>query len=110
MKTTVLFVAAMSLCVPAFAQHVHMEHAQATPPATPPPAAPGAGQGRQAGPPPIDVPWDDSIPAGTREHAAKAVKESPRHGEWVDVKMADGTALKSWVVYPERATNRGWCW
>jgi carboxymethylenebutenolidase len=41
------------------------------------------------------------------DHAARAVKESPRHGEWVDVKMADGTALKSWVVYPERPTKSG---
>ena len=105
MKTSVLFVIAISLSTPAFAQHVHMDHAQAAPPAAQPPAAPG--QGRQAGPPPIDVPWDDSIPAGTMEHAARAVKESPRHGEWVDVKMADGTALKSWVVYPERPTKSG---
>jgi carboxymethylenebutenolidase len=35
------------------------------------------------------------------------LKESPRHGEWVDIKMADGTALKSWVVYPERADKAG---
>ncbi len=109
MKRLIVFLAAMSVTVPAFAQHVHMEEAQATAPqATPPPAAPGMGQGgRQAGPPPIDVPWDDSIPAGTREHAARALKESSRHGEWVDIKMADGTALKSWVVYPERSTKSG---
>jgi carboxymethylenebutenolidase len=106
MKRAVLFVAAFSICAPAFAQHVHMEQAPATPQT--PPAGPGMGQGgRQAGPPPIDVPWDDSIPAGTMEHAARALKESPRHGEWVDIKMADGTALKSWVVYPERSTKSG---
>src|SRR6266545_1982762 len=111
MKRLIVFLAAMSVTVPAFAQHVHMEEAQATAPqATPPPAAPGMGQGgRQAGPPPIDVPWDDSIPAGTMEHAARALKESPRHGEWVDIKMADGTALKSWVVYPERSTKSAGC-
>ena len=109
MKRVVLFVTAMSVTVPAFAQHVHMEQGQATTPqTTPPPAAPGAAQGaRQAGPPPIDVPWNDSIPAGTMEHAARALKESPRHGEWVDIKMADGTALKSWVVYPERSAKSG---
>jgi hypothetical protein len=56
---------------------------------------------------PVDVPWNDAIPAGTAEHAARALKESPRHGEWVDIKMADGTALKSWVVYPERSTKAG---
>jgi carboxymethylenebutenolidase len=107
MKRAALFVAAVLVAMPAFAQHVHMDEAQAAPQA-PPPAAPGAGQGgRQAGPPPIDVPWDDSIPAGTMDHAARALKESPRHGEWVDIKMADGAALKSWVVYPERSTKTG---
>lgn len=107
MKRVALFVAAVLVAVPAFAQHVHMDEAQAAPQA-PPPGAPGAGQGgRQAGPPPIDVPWDDSLPAGTMDHAARALKESPRHGEWVDIKMADGTALKSWVVYPERSTKTG---
>ena len=31
---------------------------------------------------------------------------SPRHGEWVDVPLPGGTTpIRSWVVYPERATN-----
>jgi carboxymethylenebutenolidase len=31
---------------------------------------------------------------------------SPRHGEWVDVAMSgSSTPIRSWVVYPERATN-----
>jgi len=111
MKRLVLFIAAMSLTAPAFAQHVHMEEAQAAPQGTPAPATPpgpgGAQGGRQAGPPPIDVPWDDSIPAGTMDHAARALKESPRHGEYVDIKMADGTPLKAWVVYPERSNKSG---
>ena len=71
----------------------------------PPTPAPQRGGGPQT--PPIEVPWNDAIPAGTVDHAAKALKESPRHGEWVDIKMADGTALKSWVVYPEKATKTG---
>jgi carboxymethylenebutenolidase len=66
--------------------------------------APG---GRQGGGATIEVPWNDALPAGTADHAVRALKESPRHGEWVDIKMADGTALKSWVVYPERATKTG---
>jgi carboxymethylenebutenolidase len=66
---------------------------------------PGARGGGQA--PAIDVPWNDAIPPGTADHATRALKESPRHGEWVDIKMADGTALKSWVVYPERADKAG---
>ena len=74
------------------------------PPGGQAPAAP-AGGGR--GGPQIEVPWNDAIPPGTADHAARALKESPRHGEWADVKMADGTVLKSWVVYPERSQKAG---
>lgn len=73
-------------------------------------AAPAQGQARGAGmpqTPPIEVPWNDAIPAGTPEHAARALKESSRHGEWVDIALADGGKLRSWVVYPERATRTG---
>ena len=55
----------------------------------------------------IEVPWNDKIPAGTPAHATKALAESPRHGEWVDIKLADGVALKSFVVYPERKDKAG---
>ena len=72
-----------------------------------PGAGPGAQRGGQPQTPPIEVPWNDAIPAGTPEHAARALKESPRHGEWVDIKMKDGTALKAWVVYPERPNKTG---
>jgi carboxymethylenebutenolidase len=111
MKTAMLFVAAAAVATPAVAQHVHEDmqaqsQAPTTPPATPP-AGGGAPQGRGPQQPPIDVPWNDAIPAGTAEHAARTLKESPRHGEWVDIKLADGTALKSWVVYPERSTKSG---
>jgi len=53
------------------------------------------------------VPWNDAIPPGTPEHAARALKESSRHGEWVDIAMKDGTKLTSWVVYPERPDKAG---
>jgi carboxymethylenebutenolidase len=34
------------------------------------------------------------------------LNSSPRHGEWVDVAMSgSSTPIRSWVVYPERATN-----
>jgi carboxymethylenebutenolidase len=91
-------IASLACAAPAAAQHVH-DQAQAAPPAGPPARGPQT--------PPIDVPWNDAIPAGTVEHAARALKESPRHGEWADIKMADGTILKSWVVYPERSTKAG---
>jgi len=63
------------------------------------------GQANQ--PPPIDVPWNDALPAGTAAHATRALAESKRKGEWVDIKMADGTALKSWVVYPSSSAKTG---
>ena len=34
--------------------------------------------------------WNDAIPPGNADHAARALKESPRHGEWVDIKLPDG--------------------
>jgi carboxymethylenebutenolidase len=55
---------------------------------------------------PVTVPWNDRLPAGTAEHAAKALAESPRHGEWVDIAMPGGP-LKAWVVYPERRDRAG---
>jgi carboxymethylenebutenolidase len=104
MRRAILFLAALAFTAPAFAQHLH-DQAQASPPAGPPAGGPVRGQTPQV--PPIDVPWNDAIPAGTADHAARALKESPRHGEWADIKMADGTVLKSWVVYPERSTRTG---
>src|SRR6188768_788121 len=96
---TVAAIACVAFAAPASAQHVH-EMAQAAPPQAGP-------QARGPQTPPIEVPYNDAIPAGTAEHAARALKESPRHGEWADIRMADGTVLKSWVVYPERATKTG---
>lgn len=88
MKRLVLSLMALLMAAPLYAQQ--------TPPAAPP-----------AQVPPIDVPWNDAIPAGTPEHAARALKESPRHQEWVKIKMADGTDLNAFVVYPESAVKTG---
>jgi carboxymethylenebutenolidase len=55
----------------------------------------------------VDLPWDDSLPPGTGPHVERALAESSRHGEWVDIKPAGGGALNSWVVYPERADKAG---
>ena len=43
------------------------------------------------------------------EEQAKAILEkSPRHGEWIDVKMPSGGApIRTWVVYPERKEKAG---
>ena len=120
MKSIVLAASMLALAAAAEARqaidHSHMHDtaavAQAPAPAAPqapapgqPPAAPGGGGGR--GGPQIDVPWNDAIPPGTADHAMRALKESSRHGEWADIKMADGGVLKSWVVYPERAQTAG---
>jgi carboxymethylenebutenolidase len=71
-----------------------------------PAMAQGGGGGAQQ-PAPVTLQWNDAIPPGNADHAAQALKESPRHGEWVDIKLADGTALKTWVVYPERKDKTG---
>jgi carboxymethylenebutenolidase len=106
MKSIVLTMSMLAVAASAGARqskaakpHVHEE--MQTAPAQPP--APGGGRGG----PQIEVTWNDAIPPGTADHAARALKESSRHGEWVDVKLADGGALKSWVVYPERAQKAG---
>lgn len=135
MKSVVLMVSMLAMAGPAGAQQVALDHAHmhdmeaapaqaaaqtpATPqvPATaqtpPTPQTPATGQtpaapgGAGRGGPQIEVPWNDAVPPGTADHAARALKESTRHGEWVDVKLADGSVLKSWVVYPERAQKAG---
>ncbi|MEZ6038353.1 MAG: dienelactone hydrolase family protein [Planctomycetota bacterium] len=55
----------------------------------------------------VEVPYDDTLPPGTAAHVQKALDDSPRHGEWVDVPLADGKQLETWVVYPERADKAG---
>jgi carboxymethylenebutenolidase len=48
------------------------------------------------------APKNDKIPPAD-PYVADALKGSPRHGEWIDVKMADGKMMKSWITYPARA-------
>src|SRR5262245_3164406 len=55
----------------------------------------------------IEVPWNDKIPPGTAAHATKALAESSRHGEWVDIALPGGGKLNTWVVYPERKDKAG---
>ena len=74
--------------------------------ASAPAFAQGGGAGAQQ-PAPVTLQWNDAIPPGNADQAARALKESSRHGEWVNIKMADGTALNSWVVYPERKDKAG---
>jgi carboxymethylenebutenolidase len=50
---------------------------------------------------------DESLPA-SEQQAKAALEKSPRHGEWVDVKLpSGGTPIRTWVVYPERKDKAG---
>jgi carboxymethylenebutenolidase len=51
-------------------------------------------------------PVDEALPPDA-DHARAALSGSPRHGEWVDVKLPDGGKLLTWVVYPERKDKAG---
>jgi carboxymethylenebutenolidase len=37
--------------------------------------------------------------------AERVVAESPRKGEWVDIPMASGTKLHTWISYPQNVTR-----
>lgn len=37
--------------------------------------------------------------------AAKTVAQSPRKGEWVDIPMANGTKLHTWISYPQNVAS-----
>ena len=67
----------------------------AVPSSTPAPAA-------SATPAP---PRDPNLPA-SEETAKAALEASPRHGEYVDVKV-NGGPVRTWIVYPERKDKAG---
>lgn len=49
---------------------------------------------------------ETAAPAPSAESAPTSLKDSPRHGEWVDIALPGSeTKIKSWVVYPERKEN-----
>lgn len=41
------------------------------------------------------------------DQAKAALANSPRHGEWVDIKLSDGGKLVTWVAYPETKAKAG---
>jgi carboxymethylenebutenolidase len=72
---------------------------QQTPPPQAKPEAPKAS--------PAPAMRDENLPPG-EEQAKAALEKSPRHGEWVDVKLPSGGApIRTWVVYPERKDKAG---
>jgi carboxymethylenebutenolidase len=64
------------------------------PQASPPAAAPA--------PATAPAPRDEKLPPSEAQ-AKGALEKSPRHGEYVDVKLpAGGAPIRTWIVYPER--------
>ena len=55
---------------------------------------------------PAPPPRNPSLPPAEAQ-AKDALNSSPRHGEYVDVPMAGGPALKTWISYPERKDKAG---
>jgi carboxymethylenebutenolidase len=50
---------------------------------------------------------DENLPP-SEQQAKAALDKSPRHGEYVDVKLAaGGTPIRTWIVYPERKDKAG---
>ncbi|HTD52010.1 MAG TPA: dienelactone hydrolase family protein [Thermoanaerobaculia bacterium] len=49
---------------------------------------------------------DETLPPA-EETAKAALEKSPRHGEYVDVKVGPGDSVRTWIVYPERKDKAG---
>jgi carboxymethylenebutenolidase len=95
---TLLLATALTLMIP-----FRPLAAQAPPAAQP--AAP-ATQAAAAKPAP-SIPRDEKLPPSEAQ-AKAALEKSPRHGEYVDIKLAaGGTPIRTWVVYPERKDKAG---
>jgi carboxymethylenebutenolidase len=73
-------------------------------PAASAPQQPGRGGPAGRGAPPADAGGMNSkrpdLPANFLM-AAKTVARSPRRGEWIDIPMANGTKLHTWISYPQ---------
>ena len=65
---------------------------------------------QQAQPPAFTPPKNDAIPiydTGDDSLPIAGLKASPRKGEWVDIKLADGTPMKTWIVHPQGTAKAG---
>ena len=47
---------------------------------------------------------DPNLPPDN-DAAKEQLAKSPRHGEWVDIKLASGAPINSFVLYPERSSK-----
>jgi carboxymethylenebutenolidase len=100
----VLQAAALLVCVAAgyYLARVRATHAAATTAIADEHAghADHAGTGTVA----IDAAQGAALPASGAT-AAQRIAASPRHGEWVAIKVGATDSVMAWVVYPERATK-----
>ncbi len=70
-------------------------------------ADPHAGHAQATAKPAAQIPVNEKIPPDATG-ALDALKRSPRHQEWVDIKVPGATTpIKSFVVYPERKDKAG---
>jgi carboxymethylenebutenolidase len=102
---TLLLAPALVLMISSSPLAAQLEPAPPAPP-VPPKAAPAP----QATPAPAPAPAaarDENLPPSEAQ-AKAALEKSPRHGEYVDVKLpSGGTPIRTWVVYPERKDKAG---
>lgn len=77
------------------------------PPAEPAHSHPAEAPAAQAAAPAPAAPRDENLPP-SEEQARAALEKSPRHGEYVDIKLPSGGApIRTWIVYPERKDKAG---
>ncbi|HWM94923.1 MAG TPA: dienelactone hydrolase family protein, partial [Thermoanaerobaculia bacterium] len=71
------------------------------------PARPDTGHVHETPAPAQVLPRDENLPPSDAQ-AKAALEKSPRHGEYVDIKLpSGGTPIRTWVVYPERKDKAG---
>ena len=68
--------------------------------------APAPASSEAAAPVVTAAPVGEPLPP-SEQGAKERLEKSPRHGEYVDVKLASGVPIRTWVVYPERKTKAG---
>jgi len=93
------WIAAAWLFVPLSAAAQDPRAGHGSPPSTTPVAAPSV-------PTALAAPRDPALPP-SEDQAKAELSKSPRHGEYVDVKVAGGAPIRAWVVYPERKDKAG---
>ena len=98
---TLLLSAALVLAISPLAAQTPPAPAASPKPAPAPEAKP------TPAPAPAPAPRDENLPPSEAQ-AKAALEKSPRHGEYVDVKLpSGGTPIRTWIVYPERKDKAG---